>query len=107
MLSIFSHLIQMENDMTEISERIANSLLFRKRRNAQIRSAACCPNTTAFRNPSACRTATDTRARSAAFSTAWPFLRPFFEKKTNSLSGGERTRLALAALLLKSRTSSF
>lgn len=101
MLSIFSHLIQMENDMTEISERIAelSSLPETPERADQIRRLLSeydrLSESFRLQNGYGYKSEISGVLNSMAFPPS------FFEKKTNSLSGGERTRLALAALLLK------
>lgn len=101
MLSIFSHLIQMENDMTEISERIAelSSLPETPERVDQIRRLLSeydrLSESFRLQNGYGYKSEISGVLNSMAFPPS------FFEKKTNSLSGGERTRLALAALLLK------
>ena len=101
MLSIFSHLIQMENDMAEISERIAelSSLPETPERADQIRRLLSeydrLSESFRLQNGYGYKSEISGVLNSMAFPPS------FFEKKTNSLSGGERTRLALAALLLK------
>lgn len=101
MLSIFSHLIQMENDMTEISERIAelSSLPETPERADQIHRLLSeydrLSESFRLQNGYGYKSEISGVLNSMAFPPS------FFEKKTNSLSGGERTRLALAALLLK------
>ncbi len=101
MLSIFSHLIQMENDMTEISERIAelSSLPETPERADQIRRLLSEYDrlSESFR----LQNGYGYKSEIIGVLNSMAFPPSFFEKKTNSLSGGERTRLALAALLLK------
>lgn len=101
MLSIFSHLIQMENDMTEISERIAelSSLPETPERADQIRRLLSEYDrlSESFR----LQNGYGYKSEIIGVLNSMAFPPSFFEKNTNSLSGGERTRLALAALLLK------
>ena len=101
MLSIFSHLIQMENDMAEISERIAelSSLPETPERADQIRRLLS--EYDRLSEPFRLQNGYGYKSEISGVLNSMAFPPSFFEKKTNSLSGGERTRLALAALLLK------
>ncbi len=101
MLSIFSHLIQMENDMTHISEKIAD-LSSRSDSDAhqdEIKKLLSEYDriSEAFR----LQNGYGYKSEISGVLNSMAFPPSFFDKKTNSLSGGERTRLALAALLLK------
>lgn len=101
MLSIFGHLIQMEKDLTEISEKIAelSSLPENPERTEEVRRLLSeydrLSESFRLQNGYGYKSEISGVLNSMAFPPS------FFDKKTNSLSGGERTRLALAALLLK------
>ncbi len=101
MLSIFGHLIQMEKDLTEISEKIAelSSLPENPERAEEVRRLLSeydrLSESFRLQNGYGYKSEISGVLNSMAFPPS------FFDKKTNSLSGGERTRLALAALLLK------
>lgn len=101
MLSIFDHLIQMEKDLTEISEKIAelSSLPENPERAEEVRRLLSeydrLSESFRLQNGYGYKSEISGVLNSMAFPPS------FFDKKTNSLSGGERTRLALAALLLK------
>ncbi len=101
MLSIFGHLIQMEKDLTEISEKIAelSSLPENPERAEEVRRLLSeydrLSESFRLQNGYGYKSEISGVLNSMAFPPS------FFDKKMNSLSGGERTRLALAALLLK------
>lgn len=101
MLSIFGHLIQMEKDLTEISEKIAelSSLPENPEHAEEVRRLLSeydrLSESFRLQNGYGYKSEISGVLNSMAFPPS------FFDKKTNSLSGGERTRLALAALLLK------
>lgn len=101
MLSIFDHLIRMESDMTVLSERIAelSQLPEDPEREKEIKKLLSDYDrlTEEFR----LQNGYGYKSEIAGVLNSMAFPPSFFDKKTDSLSGGERTRLALAALLLK------
>ncbi len=98
MLSIFEPLIKMESDMEELSERIASLSGQPGQEEAVSRMLAeydRLSESYRLNNGYGYKSEITGVLNSMAFPPS------FFDKRTDSLSGGERTRLALAALLLK------
>lgn len=101
MLSIFSHLIQMENDMTRISEKIAELSAKPDSGENQKEIQKLLSEYDRLSESFRLQNGYSYKSEIAGVLNSMAFPPSFFDKKTNSLSGGERTRLALAALLLK------
>ena len=101
MLSIFSHLIQMENDMTNISEKIAELSAKPDSGENQKEIQKLLSEYDRLSESFRLQNGYSYKSEIAGVLNSMAFPPSFFDKKTNSLSGGERTRLALAALLLK------
>ena len=101
MLSIFSHLIQMENDMTQLSEKIADLSARPDSGDHQEEIQKLLSEYDRLSESFRLQNGYSYKSEIAGVLNSMAFPPSFFEKKTNSLSGGERTRLALAALLLK------
>lgn len=98
MLSIFSHLIRMESDMTELSDRIV-ALSQQEGREAEVEKLLA--EYDRISESYRLQNGYGYKSEIAGVLNSMAFPPSFFDKKTSSLSGGERTRLALAALLLK------
>lgn len=101
MLSIFSHLIQMENDMTQLSEKIAELSAKPDSDHHQEEIQKLLSEYDRLSETFRLQNGYSYKSEIAGVLNSMAFPPSFFDKKTNSLSGGERTRLALAALLLK------
>lgn len=98
MLSIFAPLIKMESDMAELSERIA-SLSQKPGHEEEVRRLLA--EYDRISESYRLKNGYGYKSEIAGVLNSMAFPPSFFDKKTDSLSGGERTRLALAALLLK------
>ena len=98
MLSIFAPLIKMESDMAELSERIA-SLSQQPGHEEEVRRLLA--EYDRISESYRLKNGYGYKSEIAGVLNSMAFPPSFFDKKTDSLSGGERTRLALAALLLK------
>jgi ATP-binding cassette subfamily F protein 3 len=101
MLSIFSHVIQMEEQMNSMAARIAelsaDGVHAENEEQVEKLLAEYDRLTEKFKEANGY----GYKSEIAGVLSSMAFPQSFYDKKTNSLSGGERTRLALAALLLK------
>ncbi len=101
MLSIFSPLIKMENDMAHLSEKIASLSESQSSTEDETHIQKLLSEYDRISEDYRLKNGYGYKSEITGVLSSMAFPPSFFDKKTESLSGGERTRLALASLLLK------
>lgn len=101
MLSIFSPLIKMENDMAHLSEKIASLSESQSSAEDETHIQKLLSEYDRISEDYRLKNGYGYKSEITGVLSSMAFPPSFFDKKTESLSGGERTRLALASLLLK------